>query len=385
MAVVKEFEAATENASLKETIVRRVLAEGGIPFRDFMAMALYEPELGYYTSRRQQMGRGGDYVTSPETGPIFGALVGRQLRQMWELLERPRQFTVVEAGAGSGALCRDILRWAGRAAPDFQAAIQYTIVETSAVLVEGQSSLLAAEGLKPRVRWEDHLPAEITGCILSNELLDSFPVHRVAVEDGVLREVYVNWDGQRFVEELREPSTPAIEAYFHNLGLLPGEGCRAEVNLDSVRWMGQAAAALKRGFVLTFDYGYEAAELYAPWRRSGTLLCFYRHNPSTDPYVRIGRQDMTAHVDFTSLRRAGEDGGLTTLGLVSQSDFLINLGISDAARPPAAGETDLEEYYARRRAVIELIDPSGLGRLRVLVQSKGVETARLSGLSEGRS
>jgi SAM-dependent MidA family methyltransferase len=380
--MVKEFEAATENASLKEIIVRRILAVGGIPFRDFMAMALYEPELGYYASRRQQMGHAGDYVTSPETGPIFGALLGRQLREMWDLLGRPPQFRIVEAGAGSGALCRDILRWAARAAPGFAEAIHYTIVESSAVLVERQRSLLAAEGLKPRVRWDDRLPPEITGCILSNELLDSFPVHRVVVEAGVLREIYVNWNGERFVEELRPPSTPAIEAYFQDIGLLPAEGCRAEVNLDSVRWMREAAAALKRGYLLTIDYGYEAAELYAPWRRDGTLVCFYRHNPSADPYARIGRQDITAHVDFTSLRRAGEDSGLTTLALVSQSDFLINLGIADAVQPPAAGETDLEEYYAKRRAVMELIDPSKLGRLRVLVQSRGVETRHLSGLSK---
>jgi SAM-dependent MidA family methyltransferase len=200
------------------------------------------------------------------------------------------------------------------------------------------------------------------------------------MEDGRLREVFVTWDGARFVEELREPFTPELEAYFERVGLVPGEDCTAEVNLAGTEWMAQAGEALRRGFVLTFDYGYEAEELYAPWRKEGTLLCFYKHNPSGNPYARIGRQDMTSHVDFTSIRRSGEEAGLKTLGLVSQSDFLINLGISEAV-PPGDGEIGLEEYLARRRAVSELLDPAGLGRIRVLAQVKGVDEAPLRGFA----
>ena len=195
-----------------------------------------------------------------------------------------------------------------------------------------------------------------------------------------MSEVFVGWTGVRFGEELGPPSTREIEAYFRRLGLTPGEGCRAEVNPAAAEWMRTAGRALRRGFVLTLDYGYEADELYAPWRTEGTLLCFYRHNPSTDPYARLGRQDITCHVDFTSLRQAGEEAGLLTLALLSQSEFLINLGISEALSPPREGEVNLEEYYARRRAVSELVDPAGLGRIRVLIQSKGVEAAHLTGL-----
>ncbi len=377
---VNEFDSPTENEALKEVIIARIEREGRISFRDFMEMALYAPHIGYYTSRREKIGRSGDYVTSPEVSPIFGVMVGRQLREMWEALRQPASFQVVEAGAGTAALCRDIVRWARRAAPAFHDALRYTIVEVSDALAERQRETIDSEGLADKVQWRDELPGEIEGCILSNELLDAMPVHRVAVEGGGLREVYVTWDGGCFREELGPPSTPELAAHFERLGLLPGDGCQAEVNLAALDWMRGAAAALRRGFLLTFDYGYEAADLYAPWRRHGTFLCFHRHNPSDDPYARIGRQDMTSHVDFTSIRRPGEEAGLRTLGLVPQSEFLMNLGLPDALPAIGEGETNLEEYYIRRRAVVELVDPAGLGRIKVLVQVRDAGEVELTGL-----
>ena len=378
-----EFLPATENAALKQAIIDRMERAGGISFRDYMAMALYHPGLGYYCSSREKMGREGDYLTSPEVSPVFGAMVGRQLRQMWELMARPQRFQMLEVGAGTGALARDILAWARRTAPEFLGPIEYTIVEPGEALTRRQRALADAEGFAEKIRWCEALAPEIEGCILSNELLDAMPVHRVTVEEGRLQEVFVCWNGARFVEELR-PAQAEIAAYFQRLGLAPGEGCRAEVNLEAVEWMRSAARALRRGFILTLDYGYEAEELYAPWRREGTLLCFYRHNPSNDPYARIGRQDVTSHVDFTSVGRAGQEAGLRTLGNVSQSQFLENLGIAEALALPE-GQQDMEDYYARRRAVTELLDPGGLGRIRVVVEARDVPHASLRGLSEGRS
>ncbi len=348
-----------------------------------MAMALYEPRLGYYSSFGEKIGRSGDYLTSPEVSPLFGEMVGRQLRQMWELLGEPAGFQVVEAGAGNGSLCRDIIRWSRRTAPDFHTSMAYLIVETSEALVWRQQALLKGGDLDSRVHWRDRLPDGIEGCILSNELLDAMPVHRMAVQDGTLQEVFVTWDGTAFREELRAPSLAEICGYFERLGLRPGEGCRAEVNLAALHWTKQAAGALRRGFLLTFDYGYEADEMFAHWRKDGTLMCFHRHNPGNDPYSRIGRQDMTSHVDFTSLRKAGEDAGLRTLGSVSQSEFLRNLGITDALDRPADGQTDLEDYYARRRALMELLDPAGLGRIKTLIQAKGVSAPAIIGLKGG--
>ena len=395
MSAVDEFESTAENPLLVAEIRARLERDGHMTFRDFMEMALYHPRHGYYRSPREKMGRAGDYLTSPEVHPLFGHMVGRQLAEMWEVMGSPARFDLLEMGAGNGLLARDILRWAQRLHPSFLEALTYRIAETSPALVERQRHTLEALGLRLRrkVTWEPgEAPAAgaVSGCLLSNELVDSFPVHRVAVEGGRLREAYVVWREGRFQEELGPPSTPELGAYFERLGLLPGEGCRAEVNLASLVWMRQVADALARGFVLTFDYGHEARDLYAPWRRDGTLLCFYRHNPSSDPYARIGKQDMTAHVDFTSLVEEGRRHGLEPLGITTQSRFLAALGIGEAlSRTPPAGapvrpdvELSLEEYYARRHAVGELLDPAGLGRIRVLVQAKGVGPCRLRGLAE---
>jgi SAM-dependent MidA family methyltransferase len=393
VSTVDEFESTAENPLLVADIQARLERESRMTFRDFMEMALYHPRHGYYRSPREKMGRAGDYLTSPEVHPLFGHMVGRQLAEMWEAMGSPARFDLVEMGAGNGLLARDILRWAQRLHPAFLDALTYRIVETSPALVERQRHTLEDLGLaEGKVTWEpDEAPRarSVSGCLLSNELVDSFPVHRVAVEGGKLLEVYVVWQESRFQEELRPPSTPELGAYFERLGLLPGEGCRAEVNLAALVWMRQVAASLARGFVLTFDYGHEAGDLYAPWRRDGTLLCFYRHNPSSDPYVRVGKQDMTAHVDFTSLVEEGRRHGLEPLGITAQSRFLAALGIGEAlARLPdgqasaPGAELPLEEYYARRRAVSELLDPAGLGRIRVLVQAKGVGSCKLRGLTE---
>ena len=374
-----EFESVTENSLLKAALIERIRAHGGISFRDFMAMVLYHPGLGYYASARDPIGRDADYITSPELSPIFGAMLGRLLRQMWEALGSPGHFDLVEAGAGSGVLARDILSWAKRTAPDFFAAARYTIVDPHEPSITRQRALLTAGGLADNVTWSKALPSDVTGVVFSNELLDAMPVHRVTVENGNLREISVTWDATGFREELRE-SPRELATYFDTLGLLLSEGCRAEVNLDALDWVRNAAASLTRGFLVTIDYGYEAAELYAPWRTDGTLLAFYRQNPNTNPYARIGRQDLTAHIDFTSIRRTGEEGDLRTLGLVTQSQFLENLGITEAlAAPPDS--TNLEEYAARRRAITELLDPGGLGRLRVLIQAKGVGDVHLTGLA----
>jgi len=376
-----EFAAAIESEALKEAIIDRIQAQGPIPFRDFMEMALYHPQLGYYCSHREKMGREGDYLTSPEVSPIFGYLLGRQLRQMWQAMGCPLRFDLVEMGAGSGALACDILAWARRHAPNFGQALSYHIVEVSESLADRQRRRLRAlDPTLTAVSWHLALPQGIQGCLLSNELVDSFPVHRLALQAGQLSEVHVGWDGHRFVEELRPPSTPALRDYFRRLNRLPGEGCYAEVNLQAVEWMAAVARALTRGFVLTFDYGCQAQDLYAPWRRDGTLLCFYRHSPSSDPYVRIGRQDMTSHVDFTSLVRVGREQGLELVGIVSQAEFLANLGIAQALRLPPEGPLALEAYMARRRAVTELVDPAGLGRIRVMVQEKGIGPCKLAGL-----
>ncbi len=372
----------TENERLRRVLSERI-ASSPLTFREFMEIVLYHPRHGYYRSRRTKLGREGDFLTSPEVHPAFGVCVARAVGAAWEGLGRPKPLVVVEPGAGSGALAADLIAALTEAGVP---AIDYRIVETSPALVDLQRERLDewADAVS-WCDWETLSRPVPDAVVLSNELFDSFPVHRVRLASGHLQEAYVVEAEGRLEERWGEPSTPAIEAYFTRLGLQPGEGCVAEVNLQAPQTLRALAGSLERGVVFTFDYGYEASDLYAPWRRDGTLLCFYRHAVDTNPFVRLGRQDMTAHVDFTTLRRAGEEAGLATAGLVTQAEFLVAMGIGEylAGSPGAAG---LEEYYARRRAVTELIDTGGLGRIRALIQYRGAAVGeRIRGMLTGAS
>lgn len=374
-----DFEPIMESGPLVAELRARIERDGPITFRAFMEAALYHPRYGYYSTNAGAMSRGGDYVTSPEVHPVFGALVARQLCEIWNVMSRPARFDVLEIGAGTGALARDVLRSQAARDPGFSAALRYRIVEASEALVRAQRVTLADAEAAGAVEWIDALPSSMTGCVLSNELVDAFPVHRVVRDGGELREVYVTYTEGRFGDVLGPLSDVALRRYFDELGLLPGDGCMAEVNLDAGRWMRDIARAVARGYVLTFDYGYEARDLYAPWRRDGTLLCFYRQAASSDPYQRIGKQDMTASVDFTTLMRAGESAGLRTIAFTDQASFLTRMGIGEGLAAVAAQPTQMEEYFARRKVVMDLIDPARLGRIKVLLQGKGVPDAPLQG------
>ena len=373
------FEPITESAPLVASLRDRINSHSSITFRDFMEAVLYDAEHGYYATSDAPMTRSGDYVTSPEVHPIFAALVALQLEELWQAMGAPAAFDVVEAGGGRGTLARDILRAADRS-PQFAEAIRYTIVDRSPLMRDEQRRTHGA--LSDSVSIEDELPDGVQGVVLSNELLDAFPVHRVINDVGVFRELYVDHDGEHFYDRPGVPSTPELAAYFDALRLSPGEGCTAEVNLEAPRWIASVARSIRHGYVLTFDYGYDAADLYAPWRRDGTLLCFYGQSASSDPYQRIGRQDITSSVDFTTLQRAGEATGLATVALTTQSEFLMRLGINEALQKVAAERPQMEEYFARRSIVLSLIDPGRLGRIRVLLQAKDAPAGRFTGFSD---
>lgn len=375
-----EFEPITESGPLVRELRQQIASEGPITFRDFMAAALYHPRYGYYTRTDDAPARGGDFVTSPEVHPIFGVLIAKTLRELWANMGCPQRFTVVEAGAGTGRLAHDVLQWAKQRDADFWSAIHYMLVDTSGAMRRRQERTLAALGIPDsKVSYGAALPASIEGVILSNELLDALPVHRVTRNGVDLQEIFVTTDGYSFVDLPLQPSTLQLAEYFTPIGLLPGEGTIAEVNLDAVRWVRDAADRLKRGYILTFDYGYDAADLYAPWRKDGTLLCFYRQGASSDPYQRVGKQDMTSSVDFTTLQAEGSAAGLVNLARTNQSSFLMRLGIGEGL---TEAQHQMEEYFARRRVVMDLIDPARLGRINVLIQGKGVDDSVPLGFKE---
>lgn len=363
--------APEQQTELEAIIRRRIKSEGGITFAEFMALCLYQPQYGYYMAPRNRIGREGDFFTSSSVHALFGRLIARQLRQMWEILGKG-PFTVAEQGAGEGHLALDILA-AAEEDPDFYAQLRYRLVEISPDARRRQQELLARH--RERLDWCALADLQgMEGCFLSNELVDAFPVHLVEKRDGELREVFVVNGNETFTEELRPPSTPAIAGHLRRLGVDLGEGNRAEVNLAAPLWMEQVAGVLARGFVLTIDYGYPAPELFALHRQTGTLMCYFQHTAGEDPYQRVGCQDITAHIDFTALQQAGENQGLATLWFGEQYRFLLALGFVEGLMQLEALETDENKARALRLKLKNLILPDGgMGEVfKVLVQGKNV-------------
>ena len=364
---------------LVEKLVARIERDGPISFAAFMEAALYDPEFGYYMTAGPRIGREGDYYTSLDVHPIFAELVGRQIAQAAEEIVSSGEFTIVEMGAGKGLLAQHLLNAYRRDKPDFLARLRYLLVERSPAMVETQKQRLRElTGAGVRIAWVPDLDAisadSITGVFLSNELVDAFPVHRLVKRPLGLREIFVGWDGIRFIEIEAPPFSPDLEAYFARLGISLEVGQQAEVNLPALEWMRQVGTRLRRGLVVTIDYGHAAADLFAPARKTGTLLGYYRHTVSDSPYVHVGQQDLTAHVDFTSLALAGQDVGLEVTGFTNQLHFLIGLGIESAF----AG---LDPQSPQSAAMRELLRLDGMGTTyKILIQHKGMSAPQLDGL-----
>ncbi|MCL0043929.1 SAM-dependent methyltransferase [Dehalococcoidia bacterium] len=359
---------------LEETIADRIAVAGPITFAEFMELALYWPDGGYYQHRRPRTGFD-DYFTAPKAHPVFGALLALQLEEMWLLLGRPQTFVVIEAGAGSGQLAWDVTRYINYLDPSFKHALRYVMLEKTAALGPMVKTSPFHGVLTDGVPFK-----HVTGCVLSNELLDALPVHRFVVREDCLREIYVTYKEGRFMEIEDEPSMPGIIAHLTEEGVALGEGQRIEVCLQLGTWIEQVASALKCGFVLTIDYGHLAHELYSPMRFHGTLRCYYKHTLSTDPYVRIGQQDMTSHVDFTALSRFGVKCGLLNEPLKTQGYFLHSLGLHSFQQRLVKANLGQRERDANRMAMLELARPGGMGDFKVLLQSKNVDINALTGV-----
>lgn len=374
------MEEATVSGRLRQIITEEIRSQGPLPFARFMELCLYHPQYGYYASGRACRGREGDYYTSPTVHPIFGALLGKQMAQMWRIMGGGT-FAIVEMGGGEGYLCVDILDYLQHEEGQFYNTLTYHMVETSPVIIERQKELLSPSGGKVAWHQPDQINRmDITGCFISNELVDALPVHRVVQEGGSLKEIFVDLDNGVFQEILKDPSTPELEAYFQRLEITLAEGQGAEVNLEARRWLQGVATGLERGFVVTIDYGYPAQELFSPLRKTGTFLCYRGHRVHADPYSNPGLQDMTAHVDFTSLIEWGEEYGLQLTGLVPQYRFLLALGILDEVARMGEGKEEWEGM-AERLTVKNLILPGGMGEtFKVLVQHTGIESPQLDGL-----
>ncbi len=354
---------------------RRIDERGAITFAEFMDLALYWPRGGYYSSGGP-IGPSGDYYTSPQVHPVFATLLAVQLFQMWQLLDRPDPFTVVELGAGNGLLGRDLASCWKSLPVKSPPSLRYVCLDRRAgpgVEVDTGGSRVAASGIPLQ---------PVVGCILSNEYLDAFPVHQVTMTPDGLQEVYVVEDAGRLALRLGQPSTPALATRLLSLDIELAPGQTAEICLRLDGWAEQVSASLERGFVLTVDYGRPAAELYSPeLRPRGTLTTYYRHAQLDAPLQHVGRQDITAQVDFTSVIHAGRRNGLDLLGIDTQRRFLRRLGLTRMQQRLAA--LDLPQYTAQanRAGMLDLARPGGLGDFKVLCQGKGVGSPDLWGFT----
>ena len=417
----------------------------------FMDLALYDPQFGYYARAPRRSGRAGDFFTSVDVGGLFGELLAVQVAEMAEILTavdakdaegRTRNanvlasassassalmfFDLVEAGAGDGRLSADILRAARLRAPEVYDRAHLHLVESSAAARRAQRATLgeAAARLETSTR---ELPSSFEGVLLANELLDAMPVHQVVMRDDGLRETYVSacghagtrarqhdacetstcgggapregrkgWPPQDTLVLREGPlSTPALADYLKRLNVSLEPGWRVEINLSAVDWVRDAARRLRRGFIILIDYGHEARELYSVTHATGTLATFSRHTTESAGatattaswLVRPGEQDITAHVDFTSVRAAAEAEGLVTLGFLDQTYFLLGLVASIPSLLDAPNLAEVPNLanapnLKRRLALKTLVMPGGLGStMKVLILGKGVGAPALRGCS----
>ena len=348
-------------------LIRRAIAGAGgaLPFDRFMELALYAPGLGYYAAGTAKLGPAGDFATAPELSPLFGRCIATQAG---EVLAALGGGDILELGAGSGALAVELLAALAAAG---QPPGRYWILEPSPDLAERQQRLLAQRvpDLLDRVAWVQTPPAALRGLVLANEVVDALPVHRFCVPPGTapaavrdtVREIQVGCDGDGFAEVQAPAVTPGLADAVAGLGLPAATlaaGLCGEINLRLPPWIALLADRLAAGMVLIIDYGYPRGELYLPQRRDGTLLCHHRHQAHANPYVHIGLQDITAHVDFTALAAAGRAAGLTLAGYTTQANFLIGCGLD---RHLHACASDAETLLDLAAGAKQLVLPAAMG------------------------
>src|SRR4030067_614518 len=373
--------------SIVSELKDRIEERGRITFEEFMDTALYHPEYGYYTSKKARIGKEGDYYTSTDVHRAFGVCIMRQIEEMNVILNHS-PLNVVEVGAGKGLLCADILLSAREKSPTLFKEIRYFIVEKSPEFIERQKRNIEELGLMDKVSWVPEIKEALSGnigIVLSNELIDAFPVHKVRYSNGLWNEIYVTTHNGELVEVSGELScnelSPFLSSFIRHTPPL-SDGYTTEVNLKAIDWIKGVGNCLQKGFVITIDYGYPRKELYSAKRNRGTLMCYFRHQASEDQYLNIGEQDITTHIDFTSLAEAGKAAGLEVAGFTDQSYFLMGSGIEEEFQ-------QLEDLNAKNIGAFKnnvtlkkLLIPGGMGsKFKVLIQHKGIEKPRLRGFS----
>lgn len=360
-------------SELERRLIERIARENAISFCEFMRAALYDSELGYYNTERLKIGPAGDYYTSSNVHPAFGAVLAGAFISLG-LEQSP---TLVELGAGTGQLAFDVLSTIREEHPHLLETLTYVIVESSPQMRQRQKDKLAA--FSDKVRWCDLTQLEqtpIAGIAFSNEFVDALPVHRIRQTRGGIEEMFVTVPvdrAARLTTTWGQPSTARLGEYIRRMAITLVEGQVVEVNLEAIDWIARMARALRSGFLITIDYGDMVGDLWSPQRRQGTLRCFYKHRLIDSPLERIGEQDMTASVNFTALVEYGRDCGFELVSFERQTNFLTRMGLIERIAASHAAADSLEDLKSRL-AIKNLFVPSGVSdSFRVLIQRRALE------------
>jgi SAM-dependent MidA family methyltransferase len=383
MSYLKKVSAS--NTELQQIIRDEIAKLGPISCERFIELALYHPRLGYYSQDRQRIGRRGDFITNVSVGKLFGEILADQIVELWEILGRPPQFTIVEAGAETGELASDLLNRLCQSWPAI--SWRYVIAEPNERKQEQQKRRLHGKSdeqeLVPSssVCWVKRLDEldPLTGIILGNELLDAIPTRVVEFSEDQWREVCVALKDDTFKFSLKPIKDPRLAARIDKIPLPLPQPYRTEVNLAATDWIGDAAKTLRRGFVLLIDYGYSRSDYYSPLRTEGTLTAYRNQQRQENIFEGIGETDITAHVDFTAIAEAGLEAGCQLLGFTDQHHFMIGAGESRMrAFEDDKGRKERDQFL---RAYKMLMHPEMMGlAFKYLLMGKGVPTMeKLSG------
>ena len=370
-------------------MIKEISVHGSLTFARFMERTLYDTNHGYYMTQAvtqdqspgKRIGWEGDFYTAPELSPMFAKTIVQQVLEIDAQLGHPSIFRFVEMGCGNGTFAADFLQYCRRFAPDFLIRLRYILVEQSVHLQAVQQSCIHEVmgsleiGSPTWVCALDQLDEDsVIGVMFSNELVDAFPVHRICSQNHKLLEILVDYVEGEFVERLGPLSATTLEEYVYRHGIVLQEGQTSELHLAAEQWMKQVARVFQKGVMITIDYGHTGSDYYAPERKDGTLMCYHKHTASTNPYANVGEQDMTAHVNFSVLAKAGNDCGLLTVGFTTLANWLMGLDVEGMVEGHDSEAPEIQ-------ALCQLLRPHGMGTtFKVFVQQRGMDAVLLQGL-----
>ena len=344
-----------------EDLVRGLIRESGsISFEAFMELALYS-HAGYYRNK-DIFGLKGDYYTSPHLHPVFGSMFALQIERMWETMGSPANLYVIEQGGGDGTLAIDILEAVSLLNTSLYESLKYICVDRQKIEIENSLPIQFVES--------EHISIEGQTCIvLSNELVDSFPVRMIEIIEEEIFEIFVDLDDKGDFIELLKPFDVAELG-----GLLPMDiqnlnGYRGPINMKTREWYSNLSKVMNRGFLITIDYGFEKNLYYSMEKSHRLFQTYYRHTEGSSPYQRIGSQDLTAHVNFDSLKEIGSSNGFEEIGYLSQAEWLNSMGLASILQHM---KVDPHKNRAMVNLISTLQDTSGLGGFKVLIQGKNL-------------